>query len=229
MLTVCTTSPDGQLATLQTVMDLLGATASSSGIDDALNDATAWVERYVTNSASGVLRRQVYQETLAGRGTQRLMLSRVPVLGVQRMFNGTATETATEYCSTNYRVENADAGFLEVTTDAGFQWDAPTDWFLAAHPRPASVYRPWLVVYEAGWQFGCSTTTSDWVTTTTGRTVPPDLSRAVALKAAELYQGVGPGLQSIKVGPLALSYGGGANSVSVDPVTDILSRYRSLE
>lgn len=228
MITVCTTSPEQHWGELGEVMSLLGATASSSGMDLALTDATAWVERYILNGA-GTLRRQVYVETLAGGGTQRLMLSRTPVLGVQRMFDATSTDTATEYCSTDYRLENADAGFLEVTTNAGFSWDVATDWFLTFGPRPSAVYRPWLVAYEAGWQYACTSSTSDdWVTTTTGRTLPDDIARATVLKAVEMYQGSMPGGPAlIKVGPLMLqntNYG----SQSLDPILEILSRYRRV-
>lgn len=230
MLTVCTTSPETQFGSLRDLMGLLGATASSSGMDQALTDASAWVERYIMNSAGAIIRRQVYAETIAGSGSQRLMLSRTPVIAIQRVFDSTSTSEATEYCSTDYRLENADAGFLEMISDAGFSWNAPTDWFLGGYPRPASVFKPWYVVYEAGWQYACTSSTSaDWVSTTTGRTLPEDIARAAIIKAAELYQGTKPGGPAlIKVGPLMLqntNYG----SESMDPVIDTLSRYRRAE
>lgn len=211
-------------------MDLLGATASSSGMSDALIDATAFVERYVTNSGSGILRRQVYAETLAGYGSARLMLSRTPVWRVLRMFDATDTGEATEYCSTDFRIDDADAGFLTLTSNGGFSWDNVNGFFLDRFPQPSFVNKRWLVVYEAGWQYACTSSTSDdWGTTTTGRTCPDDLARATELKAVELYQGTKPGgPAAIKVGPLELqntNYG----TESVDVVVDILSRYRRLE
>lgn len=225
MITTCTSSTETQLAALGDLMSLLGATASSSGMDKALTGAMEWVERYVTNSPSGVLRRQVYLETVAGYGSQRLTLSRVPVLGIGRMFNATATDEATEYCSTDYRLENPDAGFLELRSNAGFGWSSISDWNIVAAPRPAAVYRPWLICYEAGYQLACtSSTSSDWVTTTTGRTLPEDIERAVLLKAAEFYSGGGVEMESMKVGPLGLNF----KEDSVDPIVELLAPYRSV-
>lgn len=225
MLTVCTTSPDSALAELGDLLTLLGATASSSGHWKALVGGSEWVERYVTNSRSGVLRRQVYLETVAGRGSQRLMLSRVPVLGIGRMFNATDTGDATEYCSTDYRLEDPDAGFLEMRSNAGFGWNSVSDWNIVAAPRPAAVYRPWLICYEAGYQLACaSSTASDWISTTTGRTLPEDIERAVLLKAAEFYSGGGVEMESMKVGPLGLNF----KEDSVDPIVELLAPYRSV-
>lgn len=224
MINACTTSTESQLAALGDLMALLGATASSSGMDQALTDATDWVDGHVTGDAGGSVRRSVWAETLPGVGSQRLMVSRTPLWAVQRMFNGTDTGTATEYGSTSLRVENRDAGFIELVGDAGFRRTDIVDWSLGAYPRPAAMTRPWYVVYEAGWQFRPSTSTSEYVTTSTSRTVPGDVVRAVLLKAAELYQG-GDGISSMSVGPLSLSYGGeGGTNV----VERLLSRYRRV-
>jgi len=225
MLSVCTSSTESTLAFMGDLLTVLGATASSSGMDMALSAASAWVERYVTGEMGGVLRRQVYTETVAGYGTQRLRLSRRPVLGIQRMFTGTDTGEATEYCSTDYRLENPEAGFLELTHDGGFGWTVATDWTLGGYPRPGGTYRPFLVVYEAGYQLVCSSSTGEWVTVTTGRTLPEDIERAVLLKAAEFYGDAGGGAYaSMKVGPLGLTF----KEDATDPVAELLAMYRSV-
>ena len=226
MLTVCTTAIEARWGAISDLLLVLGSTASSSGHDRALIDATAWADRYLLNGAAGTLRRQVYAETLAGRGSQRLMLSRTPVLAIQRLLDSTSTAEAAEYCSTARRLEDADAGFLELTTDAGFAWDAVYETSLGTYPRPSAVARPWYVTYEAGWQFACTSSTSnDWLTTTTGRTLPDDIARAVVLKAAELYQGSGGlSIEMMKVGPLAMNF----SSEQLDPVSLLLVPYRRL-
>ena len=56
MISVCTSSTDTQLASLGDLMTMLGATASSSGMDLALTQASDWATRYVGHE----LRRQVY-------------------------------------------------------------------------------------------------------------------------------------------------------------------------
>lgn len=201
------------------LLHLLGATASSCGMDKAITDASAWVERHVLNGP-GELRRQVYSETLAGYGGQRLMVSRTPLWAVQRLFDDTATCEATAYCSTDFRIEDADAGFITLTDDAGFAWTPMWDLGLRDYPRPNAVQKPWYVVYEGGWQLTENSSTC-MPSTSTSRTLPEDVERAVLLKAAELYQGTS-GLESMRVGPLALNY----RSEGVDEVVALLAPYR---
>ncbi len=220
---VCTTSTETQFAAIGDLMVLLNSTASSSGLDKALTDATAWTERFVTNRIAGSIRRSLVRETVAGSGSQQLMLSRTPILKVVRMFDATDTGQATEYCSTDFRIEDADAGFVTLTNNAGFSWDYVPDYYLDRYPRPGQVVRRWLVEYEAGWQLACSSSTGKWASVTTGRTLPEDVERAVLLKAADFAQGsVGQSISGMRVGPLALNYA----SESLDPVVELLSPYR---
>jgi hypothetical protein len=200
MLTVCTSSTNAQLAQLGDLMVMLNATASSCGMDLALTQASDWATRYVGYE----LRRQVYEETVASYGTQRLMLDRVPILKVQRFFDSTSTGEATELCSSEFRVSDPDAGFLN--RDQGFRWTAQERWELGKYVVPNSELHPWLVVYEAGYQVGETSSTDDkWATTTTMNTLPPTIERAVLLRAGEMYQGM-EGVKSMKVGPLSVTY-----------------------
>jgi hypothetical protein len=200
MISVCTSSTESQLASLGDLMVMLGATASSSGMDLSLTQATDWAERYVGYP----LRRAVYEETVASYGTQRLMLSRVPILAVQRFFDSTSTGEATEFQSSEYRVADPGAGFIE--RDQGYRWTAQEQWNLGSYIRPNSALKPWLLVYEAGYQFPeTSSTDAKWATTTTADTLPPSIGRAVLLRAAEMYQG-SSGVKSMKVGPLSITY-----------------------
>ena len=200
MLTVCPSSTNAQLAQLGDLMVMLNATASSCGMDLALTQASDWASRYVGYE----LRRQVYEETVASYGTQRLMLDRVPILAVQRFFDSTSTADATELCSSEFRISDPDAGFLN--RDQGFRWTAQERWDLGKYVPPNSELNPWLVVYEAGYQVGETSRTDDkWATTTTYNTLPPTIERAVLLRAGEMYQGMS-GVKSMKVGPLSVTY-----------------------
>ena len=224
MITVCTSSPDTQLAPLSDLVTLLGATASSSGMDSALTRASAWVERYLTNDPGVPIRREVVAETVRGTGSPRLMLTRTPILGIQRLFDATDTGDATEYCSTDFRIEDAEAGFIELTGSHYFSRTNLVSTFLDDYPRPNSPTRPWLVVYEAGWQAVCASSTGEWVTKTTGVTLPADIAQATLLKAMEFYQGSARGVQKMKVGPLEVNFS--SASSDDDPTADLLSSYR---
>lgn len=225
MILTCTTSTEAALASMGDLMVILGTTASSSGLEKALLDATAWTERYITNMPGGSIRRSVVRETVAGSGSQQLMLSRTPVRKVVRMFDSTDTGSATEYCSTDFRLDDPEAGFVSLTNDAGFAWDAVWRTNITRRPVPSAVVRRWLVTYEAGWILNeTSSTCSAWASTSTGRTLPEDVERAVLLKAAEFAQGSVSGVESMKVGPLALNFG----TETLDPVTQLLAPYRRL-
>lgn len=225
MIHVCTSSTEVALASLGDLMVLLGSTASSSGLDTALTAASRWVERHITNSQGGCITRSVVRETLPGYGSQSLMLTRTPVLAVAHLFDATDTGLATEYCSTDFRIEDPEAGLLTRTDDLGFQWTPGVSWNIESYPRPATVTRPWLVDYEAGWQLTPSTSTDGrWLASSTDRTLPEDVERAVLLKAAEFAQGSNRGIEMMQVGPLRVNYG----SEALDPVIELLAPYRRL-
>lgn len=229
MISVCTSSTETQLARMADLLDMLGATASSCGMDKALTDATRWAERYITNSMdpTAMIRAAVYDETLAGSGGAQLMVSRVPLWAVQRFFDATDSCEANELCSTDFRIESAGAGFLTRRTDGGFAWDRISQQGISEYPLPAAPTRPWRIVYEAGYRLTeYSGTCANWVTTTTYRTLPEDIERAVLLKAAEFYQGGSvTGVTSMKVGPLAVNYG----SEQMDEASSLLEPYRAWD
>jgi len=220
-LTVCTSSTEGQWGNLTDLMTMLGATASSSGMDLALTQASKWAETYVGYP----LGRSVYLETLPSYGTQRLVTSRTPIRGVERLFDTTDTGSATALTSTEYRLQDPEAGFIE--RDAGFRWTAQERVNLTTYTPAGSETRPWLVVYEAGYVFDETSSTGDqWATTSTGRTLPEDVEQAVLLRAAEMYEGSAD-VQSMRVGPLALTHRSeGSNNTSPE---GLLAPYRRVK
>jgi hypothetical protein len=226
-LTVCTSSTEGQFAELGDLMLMLGATASSCGMDLSLTQATQWAETYLGYP----LGRQVYQETLAAYGTRKLMVDRTPLRGVQRLFDSTDTGSATELTSTEYRLQDPEAGFIE--RDAGWRWTAQTAVALTTYIPVGSETRPWLVVYEAGYTLAeTSSTDEKWATTSTGRTLPGPIEQAILVRAAELYEGAGSGqVSSMKVGPLTLTTRSEMAGVSSDNTTaeGMLTAYRRVK
>lgn len=221
MLITCASSTETELAFVGDLAFLLGASASSSGMIQPLAAASREAERHILNDPNGVIRRQIYQETVAGHGSPRLMLSRTPVLGVQRLFDGTDTGTATEYCSTDYRIEDAEAGFLTLTGVSLFARDWIWGQDIQVYPVPNAEDRRWLAVYEAGWQLTSNSSTC-MVSTTTGPTLPDDIQRAVLVRAAELYEGGGGPIASMKVGPLGVNY----RTEGIDEFMRLLAPYR---
>mgnify|MGYP001594001822 CR=1 FL=1 len=212
MLTVCTTATSTQgLGLTCELRDELGTTATS---DDArmrsvLLRATEWAEREVGRP----LRAQVYSEAVAAYGGRRLTLSRHPVICVLRLFTATDTCEATELTSTEYRVEDAEAG--HVSRDAGFDWtNDPLEsggraaLGLAPATLPGRERQPWLVEYAAGYVFP-AVATSDALyatqATSTERTLPYDLEQAVLLRAARWYERGGD-VTSRRVGDLGVTY-----------------------
>jgi len=195
--------------------------------------ASAWADRYVGYP----LHLQTYSETLAAAGDNALLLSRRPVVAVLRLFDSTATSAATELLSSEFRVENAEAGLLG--RDQGFAWTAQplygeTSFSLGLTRAflPGREARPWLVEYTAGYVpiDGMTTSSPNWSTagpngtTTTGRTLPEEIEQAVALKVKEWWDGRG-GVESERVGDLAVTYSAADGPSAAEA---LLAPYRSV-
>lgn len=207
MLSVCTsaTSTDGGLATSAQLRALLGisSTADDFAQTAAVLGATRWAENYVGVPA-GHLSLQVYSENLPAYGGQTLMLARRPVVNVSRvLLNSTSTSDAQIYSSTDFRIDK-EAGFL--WADRGFAWTAQMPYALGPTVPPGGELQPWYTEYAAGYVGPAGTTaTCGTCSTSTGQTLPEDITQAVLLKARELYESVA-GIQSQKIGDLSLTY-----------------------
>jgi hypothetical protein len=166
------------------------------------------------------------------------MTSRRPSRAVLRLFDSTATSNATAFGSSEYRVEDAEAGLIG--RDAGFTWSAQQQIVggsfnlgLTGAYLPGRETRPWYITYAAGYvALGGLTTSSDnWSTagpngtTSTGRTLPDDIEQAVILKVKEWWEGVS-GVESERVGDLAVTYS--RASEGPGPAEMLLDPYRSL-
>lgn len=216
MLTVCASSTETDLTTLEAVQEVLGAPSTDDPLLARLIvRASRWAEGYLGYPLSAA----VYAETVPGTGLRCLVLSRTPIRAVTRVLDSTATSGATDY-STQLRIEDADAGLL--SRDIGFGWTAAVDQNLARTPMVGQETRPWYVTYEAGYVLEGTTSTVGG-TTSTGRTLPDDIEEAVITKVIGLYEGTA-GVTSKRVGDLSISYA----SESQDPAADMLAPYRRI-
>jgi hypothetical protein len=229
MITVCTssTNADGAIVTTCQYRAVLGVTSTA---DDATQQVIlARASRWVESQIGYPLLAQSYLETVPAYGGQNLVLSRTPVRCILRFFDSTSTDTATELCSTDYRLEDADAGFI--SRDAGFEWTAGERYYMGKTVVANSELRPWRIEYIAGWTTGMSTGDAFWTTcggsTSTGPTIPADLEQAAILKAIEwVKSGPGAGIASESVGDLSVTYQSGTNARS--EAADLCRPFRRL-
>jgi hypothetical protein len=204
MLRTCTSSTGMQLTTLATLKAVMfGATATSTVEDDVLDAYITRASEAVQDYLGYPLYRAVYEETVPGGGDNALMLSRTPVTVVESVVDG-----EDELDSTGYVIEEPGAGLLR--RDEGFPWTAAVGFELDSRPVPGSEQRRYTVVYEAGYTFAGSTTTSDsWLTYTTGRTMPywPEQATLETAKSWYKKKAADGSVQSKSIGDLSITYG----------------------
>lgn len=244
MIIVTASSTDTDLTTTGALKEvILGATATSTSQDAYLGRliarASRWAADYVGISLA-TLTVQRYRETLPGFGLRRMTLSQTPIRSVDQLLDATDTGTATPILSTEFRVEDADAGFL--TRDQGWPWSATLQARaapvlagaiyeapaipLVPEPMPGEEYRPWLVDYTAGWSYaGVDPASPNYSTggpngtTSTGRTLPEDFETAVILRAQRWWQNRA-GVAAERIGDLGVTY----QSVALDSEEEVLLR-----
>jgi hypothetical protein len=224
-VTVCVSASSTQgLSTVDTFRGWLGSTATC---DDVVQQytilrASRWAESVIGYPTPV----QIYSETVPGFGGRELLLSRTPILRVLRVFDSTTTCEANVYTSSQYRVEDAEAGILSM--DAGFPWTALRGLGVSDTVIPNSERRSWLVEYVAGWTppAGSTATCSNY-STSTGPTLPADIEQAVLIKAREFLQGDANVLRK-QVGDLSIEYYKGNRTQSYDPAYDLLVPYRRV-
>lgn len=210
--TVCVSSTENALSTSSALREVIGVTSTAAAIDaaqlSAIRRATEWAIGYIGHD----IRLQTYNEVVPSFGGSVLTLSHIPIRSIARMFDATDTGSASAICSSEYRLDDADAGLL--SRPEGFAWTADVGFGLTGYPVPGSERRPWLVEYLAGWTLdGLSTDSENYSTggkggsTSTGRTLPTDVELAILLKASDLLTVGKVGMvESEKVGDLSVTY-----------------------
>jgi len=217
MLNVCVsaTSTDGALSTTAKLRLMLGTTSTANDAyqQQLLIAASRWAEMKLGYPILA----QSYTETLPGFGSLNLMLSRTPLRAILGIFNSTSTNSATEYCSTNIRVEDSDAGLL--SRDYGFAWTPLVTWGMGPIVETENA-KPWMVRYIAGHvgPTGMDSGSPVWTTcgglpnsTSTSTTVPAVIEQAVLLKAVEWVRAIPSGVSAESLGDLSVTYFGRDN------------------
>jgi hypothetical protein len=199
------------------------STADDMKMQYALDRATALIEGYVGYP----LRRQVYEETVAGYGSNELQVSRTPLKAIESILYSTD-----EVDPTSYDIANEGAGLIY--RELGWPWTAGVEYDLVPHVSPRSELRTYTAVYEAGYCVNGSTE-DGWLTT--GEAVPGDIEAALEVTTTFLYKNAGrdPSVESKRIGDLAITYRGGGKSVGAsgsismglpDVVKGMLEPYR---
>ena len=228
-LTVCTSSTGIDGCVIKTAKALMGIAGAS---DDALLGTLAVralesIEAYLGRP----VRLQVYSESVAAYGSRTLMLSRTPIRVVLRAFTATDTGTAPPLSSTDYRIEDAEAGLI--SREAGFAWTAPIGTEFVDFYRPGQEAQPWLFEYAAGYRVTGATST-EYGITSTGADLPGDIAQALdeTVKGWYLARTQDVNVESVSVGSLSMTFrdtaaavGGASLPLSA---TKLLSRYRRL-
>ena len=201
MLRVCTSSTESSLLSLTAYKAAVGTTTTANDdiMQSALNRATALIEGYLGYP----LRRQVYEETLAGYGSLELQVSRTPLLSIESILYGTELVDPT-----SYDIANEGAGLIY--RELGWPWTAGIEYDLMPRVVPKSEARTYTAVYEAGYCANGSTA-DGWLTT--GEAVPAEIESATIAAATFLYKGASrdPAVVSKKIGDLSITYQGGGN------------------
>jgi hypothetical protein len=146
-ITVTTAARSTRLTRVENVQSDLGITTDTVLIERLIDEASAAIESYCHRPFA----REAYTETLAGYGSNKLMLSRTPIVG---------TPSALLFDSnvlTDFSVADANAGLLY--RRGGFAWTAQTFPGLSAgggfldlgSPLPRSEEPLYAVDYIAGY------------------------------------------------------------------------------
>lgn len=194
------------LSTYATVRDELGLTGTQAQtrIERLIEAASAEFEslanRHFENSTA-------VTELLPGYGDYRLILRRVPVVSITtiKLLNtdGTVADTAT---STDFKIEDADAGFI--SKPGGWYWTARTGNDIQASRLSGTELKMVEVVYNGGYITPNQTGT---------RNLPYDIEESIIQSVVGLYraQGRDPTITSeTSAAGSSVSYGSSSSDTS---------------
>lgn len=211
MLRVCTSSTESALMSVDAYKAAAKITTTSddSMLQSLLDRATALIEGYIGYP----LRRQVYEETIAGYGSNDLIVSRTPLLAIESLSLSTNV-----IASTGYFIENERAGFIHC--DLGWPWSPGMHIDLTLTPIPRTEAKTYTAIYEAGYCINGSTA-DGWLTT--GYPVPSEVEAAMTMTVDFLSKSAGrdPSITSKTIGDLSISYAGRRGFSGQDGVPSI--------
>ncbi len=140
MLEVVTAATNTKLATLEAVKTELGISDASQ--DALLGLLIDQASAAIVDHCGRPFARETYKETVPGYGSNRLMLSRTPIISV-------ASVVADSEVIVDYLIENPDAGILY--RKVGWRWTPPLGWNITYYPVAGQEELLFAVTYTAGY------------------------------------------------------------------------------
>lgn len=204
-ITVITPAETIDLTTLDTVKSVLGITSTDK--DEALTFRIKSVSDFINSYCNRVFAFEEVTETLPGRGTNTILLSRTPIVSVSTiLYEGEPI--------VDYSIKNSEAGILY--REYGWANTAGRNWGLTGFPVPNSEKESISVTYTAGYVL------PDY--TTADRTLPYDLEQAaIDLIAFSLDVKGQKSAASVKVGNYTLSF---RDSELPAHISSVLNKYK---
>lgn len=173
---------------------------------------------------------QRYRVQTPSYGSTILQLPHRNLRTVLNVLDGLTTDDATALTATEYR---ADLQRGQLQKDEGWPWTSQQWEGLARQPEAGQEYLRWTIDYSAGFIPGGGKTSTWDGSTSTGPTLPADISDACLLLVKDAWERrtrTGD-VQSERVGELSITYRDGASDRFgglPGEVADILRPYRSI-
>lgn len=208
MLEVITSAVNKRLTTLTTVKSELGIPESDTSQDALLTSLIDQASDAIVTFCGRPFAKESYRETLPGYGTNRLILSRTPVVEITSVM-------ADGEVITDYLLEDAEAGILY--RKRGWQWAPALNWGIIPHPVGGNENLNFTVEYIAGYVLPGDAGT---------RTLPHDIERACidTVKAWYSAKERDPAITEERLGDYQVSYAQGLPA----PVAQLLTSWRRV-
>lgn len=137
---IITPATESEMATLQEIKDELSISGSAE--DEILARYRSRVQSTVIELLGRPFALATYQETLAGSGSTKLLLSRIPIVTVTEVL-------VNSQALTDHTIEDAGAGVLFRTK--GWKAIGLPSWYLVPTVQPGDVDINFTVTYSAGY------------------------------------------------------------------------------
>jgi hypothetical protein len=208
MLEVITPAANKKLTTVSAVKEELG-------IPDADMSQDALISLFIDRASDAIVTfcsrpfaKEGYRETVPGYGSNRLILSRTPIVEITSVI-------ADSEIITDYLLEDPEAGIL--FRRRGWQWAPTMGWNITWHPVGNSEDLNFTVEYTAGYVLPGDQGT---------RTLPNDIEKACieTVKAWYLARERDPVITAERIGDYQASYAQGLPAVA----TQLLAPWRRI-
>lgn len=228
IVTILSAATSDLLVPIEDVKEVLQITDSVN--DEALRRVIRRASARIASYIGYEPLMQRYRAQLPSYGGVTLQLPHRHIRSVLSVFDGLSTDEASELSATEYRVDTQRG---QLQNDAGWPWTWQQRQGLTLEPEPGNEYARWTIDYSAGF-VPVNGKTSTWDgSTSTGPTLPADISDACILLVKDSWdrRSRTGDVQSERVGELSITYrDSSSDRLGGLPgeVADMLRPYRSL-